>query len=116
MPALVATQHDPDIATFYQKLVDRGKTKMQAIVAVMRKLLHALHGMLRTGSDFVEETLCHPLLTFEGVSIALQRNALHLSSTIWLILMKLEKSRRQAKQEPFMNIPMWLAWSRPLRS
>jgi len=36
-------------------LVDRGKTKMQAIVAVMRKLLHALHGMLRTGSDFVEE-------------------------------------------------------------
>ena len=55
MPALVATQHDPNIRAFYQKLVDRGKTKMQAIVAVMRKLLHALHGMLRTGSDFVGE-------------------------------------------------------------
>ena len=55
MPALVATQHDPNIRAFYQKLVVRGKTKMQAIVAVMRKLLHALHGMLRTGSDFVGE-------------------------------------------------------------
>jgi transposase len=53
MPALVATQHDPNVRAFYQKLVDRGKTKMQAIVAVMRKLLHALHGMLRTDSDFV---------------------------------------------------------------
>ena len=52
---LVATQHDPNIRAFYQKLVDRGKTKMQAIVAVMRKLLHALHGMLRTDSDFVGE-------------------------------------------------------------
>jgi len=55
MPALVATQHDPNIRAFYQKLGDRGKTKMQAIVAVMRKLLHALHGMLRTDSDFVGE-------------------------------------------------------------
>ena len=55
MPALVATQHDPNIRAFYQKLVDHGKTKLQAIVAVMRKLLHALHGMLRTDSDFVGE-------------------------------------------------------------
>ena len=55
MPALVATRHDPNIRAFYQKLVDHGKTKMQAIVAVMRKLLHALHGMLRTDSDFVGE-------------------------------------------------------------
>ena len=55
MPALVATQHDPNIRAFYHKLVDRGKTKMQAIVAVMRKLLHALHGMLHTDSDFVGE-------------------------------------------------------------
>jgi hypothetical protein len=55
MPALVATRHDPNIRAFYQKLVDHGKTKMQAIVAVMRKLLLARHGMLRTDSDFVGE-------------------------------------------------------------
>jgi transposase len=33
MPALVATQHDPNVRAFYQKLVNRGKAKMQAIVA-----------------------------------------------------------------------------------
>jgi transposase len=54
MPALVASQHDPKYPPFYQ-LVNRGKAKMQASVAVMRKLLHALHGMLRTDSDFVGE-------------------------------------------------------------
>jgi transposase len=55
MPALVAARHDSHIRAFYQKLIDRGKTKMQAIVAVMRKLLHALHGMLRTDADFIGE-------------------------------------------------------------
>ena len=66
MPALVATQHDPNIRAFYQKLVDRGKTKMQAIVAVMRKLLHALHGMLHTDSDFVEKNSSSSPLDFRG--------------------------------------------------
>ena len=28
---------------------------MQAIVAIMRKLLHAIHGMLRHDSDFLGE-------------------------------------------------------------
>ena len=31
---------------------DEANNEMQAIVAVMRKLLHAIHGMLRTGTDF----------------------------------------------------------------
>jgi transposase len=52
MPALVAARHDPHIRAFYEKLLSHGKLKMQAIVAVMRKLLHAIHGMLRTDSDF----------------------------------------------------------------
>ena len=55
MPALVAVQHEPHIKAFYEKLVAKGKTKMQAIVAVMRKLLHAIHGMLRTDTDFLGE-------------------------------------------------------------
>jgi len=55
MPALVASQHDPNVRAFYERLVNRAKAKMQAIVAVMRKLLHALHGMLRNDSDFVGE-------------------------------------------------------------
>ncbi len=52
MPALVAIRHEPSVRAFYQKLIARGKQPMVAIVAVMRKLLHALHGMLRSKTDF----------------------------------------------------------------
>jgi transposase len=53
MPALVAARHEPQVAAFYQHLLGRGKTKMQANVAVMRKLLHAIHGMLHNDQDFI---------------------------------------------------------------
>jgi transposase len=47
MPALVAVQHQAHLRAFYQHLVDRGKTKLQALVATMRKLLHAIYGMFK---------------------------------------------------------------------
>ncbi|MGH9625795.1 MAG: IS110 family transposase [Bryobacteraceae bacterium] len=47
MPALVAVQHDPFLGAFYQHLLAQGKLKMQALVAVMRKLLHAIFGMFK---------------------------------------------------------------------
>lgn len=46
MPALVAIQKDPNVKAFYNALLARGKAKMQAVIAVMRKLLHAIWGML----------------------------------------------------------------------
>ena len=52
MPALVAIQHQPNVKAFYNKLVSRGKKPMQAVVAVMRKLLHAIWGMLKHDQDF----------------------------------------------------------------
>ena len=52
MPALVAIQHDPNVKAFYDKLVTKGKKPMQAVVAVMRKLLHAIWGMLKHDQDF----------------------------------------------------------------
>ena len=55
MPALVAVQWEPHVKAFYEHLLDRGKTKMQANVAVMRKLLHAIHGMLEHDQGFVGE-------------------------------------------------------------
>jgi transposase len=55
MPALVAVQYEPNVKAFYEKLLARGKTKMQANVAVMRKLLHAIHGMLKHDLDFKGE-------------------------------------------------------------
>jgi transposase len=47
MPALVAIRHEPHLRAFYQHLLARRKTKMQALVAVMRKLLHAIFGMFK---------------------------------------------------------------------
>jgi transposase len=55
MPALVAVRHDAHVKAFFDKLVGRGKTPLQAYVAVMRKLLHAIYGMFKTHTDFVPE-------------------------------------------------------------
>lgn len=52
MPALVASRRDPHVRAFAAKLRQRGKTPLQSIVAVMRKLLHAIHAMLHTDQDF----------------------------------------------------------------
>jgi transposase len=52
MPALVAIQHEPNVKAFYDKLVAGGKKPLQAVVAVMRKLLHAIWGMLKHDEDF----------------------------------------------------------------
>jgi transposase len=52
MPALCAVQFDPNIRAYYQTLLQRGKQPLQALVAVMRKLLHSIHAMLRDGVDF----------------------------------------------------------------
>jgi len=59
MPALVAVQYDPHVRGFHRHLIARGKTSQQANVAVMRKLLHAIHGMLRSDADFIGEKFFH---------------------------------------------------------
>jgi len=53
MPALSSTQHELHVSAYYQHLInDNGLTKLQALCAVMRKLLHAIHGMLKSGKPF----------------------------------------------------------------
>jgi transposase len=52
MPALSATQHDPYVRAYSRHLVDNGKKPLQALCAVMRKLLHAIHGMLKHDKPF----------------------------------------------------------------
>ena len=52
MPALVAAHHDAHLGAFYARLRARGKSKMAALVAVMRKLLHAIYGMFRHNQDY----------------------------------------------------------------
>lgn len=58
MPALVAIRYQPNIKQFYEKLVAAGKKKMQALVAVMRKLLHCIWGMLKHNQPFDGEKFC----------------------------------------------------------
>ena len=55
MPALVASQHETHIRAFYEHLLDNGKLPLQALVAVMRKLLHAIFGMFKSGKQFEGE-------------------------------------------------------------
>lgn len=52
MPALVGVRHDPHLRAFYQALQARQKTKLQAILAVARKLLHAIFGIFKTGTTY----------------------------------------------------------------
>jgi len=52
MPALVAVRCNPAVQRFAAALAPRGKAPLQVLVAVMRKLLHAIYGMLRTDTDF----------------------------------------------------------------
>lgn len=52
MPALVATRWEPHLRSFYQRLLAKGKPKLVALTAVVRKLLHAICGMFRSGQTF----------------------------------------------------------------
>lgn len=52
MPALSAKTHDPHVKAFFLHLLERGKTPLQGVCAVMRKLLHAIHGMLTNNQPF----------------------------------------------------------------
>jgi transposase len=52
MPALSAKQHDPHVNAYFLHLVANGKKPLQAVCAVMRKLLHAIHGMLKHDQPF----------------------------------------------------------------
>jgi transposase len=58
MPALVALRREPHLAAFYQRLLARGKARLQAVVAVMRKLLHALFAMFRLNQSYDGSRLC----------------------------------------------------------
>ena len=47
MAAVVAIRHNPHISAMYQRLCENGKSKMAAIGAAMRKLIHLCYGVLK---------------------------------------------------------------------
>ena len=70
MPALTAVQHDPAWRAYYLHLQAAGKCKMVALVAVMRKLLHAIFGMFKHGSLFDRSRVYHPAHPLEAAACA----------------------------------------------
>jgi transposase len=52
MPAVVATRKNPHIKDLYERLLGRGKSKMAALGAAMRKLAHLCFGVVRTGKAY----------------------------------------------------------------
>lgn len=52
MPALSAVQHNPVIRALRERLLARGKSKMAAIGAAMRKLLHLVYGVVKSNRPF----------------------------------------------------------------
>ncbi len=55
MPAVVARRYNPVIKAFSQRLAERGKCPMVIIGAAMRKLLHIVYGVLKSGKPFDPE-------------------------------------------------------------
>ncbi len=47
MAAIVAIRYNPQLQAFYQRLQAKGKSKMSALCAVMRKLVHLCFGVLK---------------------------------------------------------------------
>jgi transposase len=52
MATLAASQHNPIIRRFYQRLLEAGKPKKVALTACMRKLLTILNSMLYRGQHW----------------------------------------------------------------
>ncbi len=52
MPALVASRFDPHMKAFYEQLKARHKASLQALVALQRKMLHAIYGSFKSNTPY----------------------------------------------------------------
>jgi len=55
MAAVVATRYNPHVKAVYERLLAKGKAKMAAIGAAMRKLVHLCFGVLKTRKPYQAE-------------------------------------------------------------
>ena len=60
MPTLSAIRFNPIISAFFHRLVSKGKSKMVALVACMRKLLVIMIGVLNTQTPFSQNWISKP--------------------------------------------------------
>ena len=55
MAAIVATRYNPHVKALFERLLARGKCKMSALGACMRKLVHLCFGVLKTQKKYQAE-------------------------------------------------------------
>ena len=53
-PSITAKKHSKHLSAFATKLKNKGKAKMSVVIAVMRKLVHIIYGVLKSGEDYRE--------------------------------------------------------------
>ena len=57
MPVLGAVRRNPWLRRFYERLRAAGKPPKLALVAAMRKLLHAVHSVVRSRKAFTAKAV-----------------------------------------------------------
>jgi len=63
MGAVVAMRHNPIIKAFYDRLVERGKSKKLALTACVRKMLVILNAMVRANQPWQTPDLSTSITT-----------------------------------------------------
>ena len=51
-PAISASQHIPAVYALRERMLERGKSKMAAVAAAMRKLLHIVYGVIKSNRPY----------------------------------------------------------------
>ena len=71
-PSIVAKKFNPAIKMLWNRLTERGKSDKQIICASIRKMLHIIFSVLKSGQTFYpnHQNLAFFLLTFETVSFS----------------------------------------------
>lgn len=67
MPALTAMRRNPLLSEFAERLQSSGMAKMAVIAAVMRKLVHQMYGVIRSGKPFNPNHLNKQLANQHGI-------------------------------------------------
>ena len=64
MPGLVARRHNPVLRAFGDRLRDAGLAPKAVVGAVMRKLVHLIYGVIKSGRPF-DINLAAPRLDYQ---------------------------------------------------
>ncbi len=62
MATVTATRYNPDIKAQYERLTGKGKSKMSALGAAMRKLVQICYGVIKNQQPYQPQVAVYPLV------------------------------------------------------